>query len=380
MKPNSLLLLCCLLSSTLLFTACKKQLNEPATATDANMLASGVQARLSTNGIAGYDMRDGNDLGIAFDYTGTGKPDHLLLYRPGVGFIQIIRKTNGVFNAVYSSGNGIGGFDLKGLDRIIAFDYNSSGKMDHLLLYRRMSGRVMILKNTNGVFTQVYNSPSGIGGYPVIEPRDEVIAFDYNGTGKKDHLIFYAPGTGKINIIKNTGGTFTSIYSSTTGIGGWDLKNNLDKIIAYDYNSDGRANYLLLTRPYIGMATILQNNSGTFTPVFTSTHGIGGFDMVRQKDQVFAYDYDKSGKQDHLMLYRNEENYVFIVKRSGNTFTPVYASGFGIGGYRFNSWKDSMFPYDYNSTGIANHLFIYRAGDGFVSILENNNGVYTQVY
>ena len=58
-------------------------------------------------------------------------------------------------------GNGIGGYDLKSAaDRAFAFDYDSSGKLDHLALYRP-GGAVWILKNTGGQFAPVDQQGSG---------------------------------------------------------------------------------------------------------------------------------------------------------------------------------------------------------------------------
>ncbi len=43
------------------------------------------------NGIAGYDLKSVADRAFAFDYDGSGKLDHLALYRPGTGTIWILR-------------------------------------------------------------------------------------------------------------------------------------------------------------------------------------------------------------------------------------------------------------------------------------------------
>jgi len=45
---------------------------------------------------------------------------------------------------------------------------------------------------------------SGIGGYDLASPADRVFAFDYTSSGKLDHLVLYRPGTGTIWILQNT--------------------------------------------------------------------------------------------------------------------------------------------------------------------------------
>jgi hypothetical protein len=46
------------------------------------------------NGIGGYDLKSTADRAFAFDYDGSGKMDHLALYRPGTGTIWILRRTS----------------------------------------------------------------------------------------------------------------------------------------------------------------------------------------------------------------------------------------------------------------------------------------------
>lgn len=89
---------------------------------------------------------------------------------------------------------GIGDFDLLGgTDRVIAFDYAGSGRLNHLLAYRPGTGIVYILDNNAGSFASVYSDRGGIGGYDLLDAQDRIIAFDYAGTGRLDHLLVYRP-------------------------------------------------------------------------------------------------------------------------------------------------------------------------------------------
>jgi len=45
-------------------------------------------------GIGGFDLSNGGDRLFAFDYGGTGKLDHLVCYRPGTGTIWILKKVS----------------------------------------------------------------------------------------------------------------------------------------------------------------------------------------------------------------------------------------------------------------------------------------------
>jgi hypothetical protein len=109
-----------------------------------------------------------------------------------------LKNKDGVFSPVYTAGKGIAGFDLhKPADRVFAFDYDGSGKLDHLVMYRPGTGAICIAKNKDGVFFPVYRTGGrGIGGFDLKNPADRIFAFDYNGSGKLDHLVVYRPGTG----------------------------------------------------------------------------------------------------------------------------------------------------------------------------------------
>jgi hypothetical protein len=104
-------------------------------------------------------------------------------------------------------GDGVGGYDLKdNRDRAFAFDYDGSGKLDHLVLYRPGTGAIYFLKNNAGQFTKLPGSTGdpgiGVGGYNLKDNRDRAFAFDYDGSGKLDHPVLYRPGTGTIWFFK----------------------------------------------------------------------------------------------------------------------------------------------------------------------------------
>ncbi|MFG1682743.1 S1 family peptidase [Nonomuraea sp. NPDC049269] len=324
----------------------------------------------SLSGIGGYDLADNRDQVVAFDYEHSGKLDHLLLYRPGSEIVFIVkRNTDGTYAPVYSSTSGIGGYDLKdSRDRIIAFDYTGSGKLDHLLLYRPGAQTAWILEHGAGnAFRAVFHSSAGIGGYDLNSAEDQIIAFDYEHSGKLDHLLLYRPGTGMAHILRHSGGaTFTQVFATADGgIGGYDLKDSRDRIIAFDYTSSGKQDHLVLYRPGGQTAWILQHGAGNaFTAVFHSSTGIGGYDLKSTADRIIAFDYEQSGRLDHLLLYRPGGQTAWILQHgAGNAFTAVFHSSTGIGGYDLKLAKDRIIAFDYRSTGGQSSLFLYRPGD-----------------
>jgi hypothetical protein len=125
---------------------------------------------------------------------------------------------------------------------------------------------VYILTNDRGTFRPVFNGGrAGIGGFDLLNERDQIIAFDYNSLGKLDHLLVYRPGKGIVYILTNDRGTFRPVFNGgRAGIGSYDVGHELDRIIAFDYDSSGKPDHLLLYRPGAGFVHILANRRGEF--------------------------------------------------------------------------------------------------------------------
>lgn len=345
----------------------------------------------SVDGIGGFDLKSSADRILAFDYDHSGKNDHLVLTRAGTGIVWILKNTVGVFTPIYQQGDplrgiggqGIGGFDLKSAaDKRFAFDYDHSGNLDHLVFYRPGTGIFSIVKHTNGNFSRV-SRPSdvgkGVGGFDLSSPNDLAFAFDYDQTGKQDYIVLYRPGTGAFTILKNNNGTFQPVYNqgnSGRGIGGYDLRDPRDRAFAFDYDRSGYNDHIALYRPGTGTFWIIKNRNGLFEPVYRQGDpgsGIGGYDLKSIQDKVFGFDADNSGRDDHLVLYRPGGGAIFIVKNFSGEFLAVWhqgESGQGIGQYDLKSRNDLAFGFDYESTGRSNYLTLYRPGTGKISILK----------
>jgi hypothetical protein len=275
-------------------------------------------------GIGGYDLKSPADKAFAFDYEHSGKLDYMVLYRPGGGAFYILKNDNGNFTSVYSQ-SGIAGYDFASPnDRAFAFDLDHSGKLDYIAAYRPGSGSIWILENNNGAFSAILNSGYGIGGYDLLSTADSAIAFDYEHTGKMDYIILYRPGTGIIWIIKHDGNDFIPVYQqgdpgNGTGIGGFDLDNPVDSVFAFDYNSIGRQDNLVFYRPGTGIIEIIKNSNGIFTPVYGQHNpngGIGGYDLKSSADRGYTFDYRQIGKLDHMVFYRPGAQKIYIIEKS----------------------------------------------------------------
>jgi DNA-binding winged helix-turn-helix (wHTH) protein len=325
-------------------------------------------------GIGGYDFRSPADQAFAFDYDHSGKLDHLVLYRPGAGKTAIVKNFGQDFVPVHE-GQGIGGYELKSdADRAFAFDYDHSGKLDHLVLYRSGTDILWIVKNVDGAFTPVYKrqgstQAAGNGTRDQQSGAEQIFAFDYDHSGKLDYLARYSPGNETLSILKNTGGTLTEVYAhsiASVDIGGDTPKASASHAFAFDYDQSGKPDHVVLYRPGVGTISILKNIDGTMIPVYQGI-GIGGYDLKSPNDRVLAFDYDHSGKSDHLLLYRPGSGLVSVLKNSKGRFAAE-VEGNGAGGFDLKSPHDRGVAFDYDHSGKQDHIVFYRSGTGVVCI------------
>ncbi|MEU8419636.1 hypothetical protein AB0C15_02015 [Micromonospora sp. NPDC048835] len=213
---------------------------------------------------------------------------------------------------------------------------------------------------------------SGIGGFDLNKTQDRIVAFDYLHRGKLDHLLIYRPGTGIVWIVeRRPDGTFAPVFTSTTGIGGFDLKGPQDQVIAYDYYHTGKLDTLVLYRPGQGAVFIVTRApDGTMWPVHRSASGgIGGFNLNKPQDRIVAFDHQHTGNPDHLALYRPETGILFVVQhRPDDTFAAVFRARQGVAGFNLGDASDQMISYDMDHEGRPDRLLMYRPGDGDVAI------------
>jgi len=379
-----------------------------------------LDVNLALAGIGGFDLTTQADRVFALAYVDNGKPirgtgtlDHLALYRPGKGAFYLVAPDgegpdkNVRFTPLYKQpqgGSGIGTFDLAdSRDRIIAFDGTSSGKPDHMLCYRPGKKIAQVLKHDGAdkdgtpTFSTVYKHTDGIAGFDLASDADRVLAYDLESTGKLDHLVIYRPSQGAVSVIQRDSGAganpmvFSALYKQPqggSGIGTYDLTSDRDRIIAFDAAGTGKLDHLLCYRPGKGIAFFLRpdgvGTSGlTFTPIYKGTSGIGEFDLSVTTDQVIAYDFDGSGKLDHLVLYRpgtssTRKGVLFIIKCTKSNgslvFTTVYRTDQkpDIGGFELTSLYDQVIAYDFDGSSKLDHLLLYRPGNGIVSLVKHN--------
>jgi len=330
------------------------------------------------SGIGGYDLLSPDDRVFAFDYLHSGSPDHLVLYRPGSCIIHILQNTNGNFERVYpqgDQGNGIGGYDLADpRDRVFPFDYEHSGKLDYLVAYRPGTRTIWILQNKDGEFSPVFRCPEdGISGWYLRDAVDRIFAFDYDNSGCQDHLVLHRRGLSAL-FLKNQNGQFSEAPKPNNGFLAsaidFDQCGTIWDILAQDGLEDSG---FVPSRPmqfdYLPAGWRFEDVLPQFPDPdhwWQLSHSLNGQPVIKR---LFLYDYDGTGKADHLVLYQPGTGNILILRyRSGIFSTACEQSGIGL--YDLRSSQDRIFPFAYFPKGKASELCLYRPGTGTFWILR----------
>lgn len=273
---------------------------------------------------------------------------------------------------------GIGGFDFhRAGDQAVAFDFERSGKQDHLLMYRPGSNIVIISRWDAGDprdpaddrYVEVFRSTQGIGGAALTGTADRIVPFDYDHDGFMDDLAVYRPGTERrLTIVTHGGGTsFTTAYTTV-----WTLLQSADaQVLAYDFDRDGAMDDLLAYRPNANQIAVVSKGTGDgfVDKVAPATGVLPGYTMGAA-DRIIAFDYDHTGRADDLFVYRpgstQQQLHVFT-RGSGNTFTKAYATFW----WMFQWANAHAIAYDYDHDGRSDDILAYRSGqDGHYSIVS----------
>ena len=296
---------------------------------------------------------------------------------PSPGDIEGVVAMYGPYKtATFGNGGGISDYDLKGIeDSAFAFDYDHSGKQDHLVLCRPGNGVLFILKNKpqNNIHT-IFRSTTGLGGFDLRSPIDRGFAFDYDHSGKMDHIVFFRAGHGVVFIVRNQGGIFTPVYSSgrSRGIGNFDFMSPNDRCFAFDFDQTGRQDHIFCYRAGDGIVSIIRHNyNGTFESVYTSLSGIAGFDLRYNLDIIVPADCEGQGQLNYLIAYRPGKGVFWPVKHSRDNpseFISILPKtmrvGQGIPSFNGVNGYDLLDPNDRIIGLPMGRLIVFRPGYG----------------
>ena len=259
---------------------------------DLDVLISGntgaaLVTQIWTNTGSGFSQLPTTISGPAFssavwgDYDNDGDLDVLLSGSTGTIVTEIWTNTGGAFSKLTTSITGVyWGSTVWG-------DYDNDGDLDILLSGRDGAGALVtqIWTNTGGAFSKLTTSITGVY-------QSSAAWGDYDNDGDLDVLVagntsFGSTG-GVTQIWTNTGGTFSKLTTSITGV--------YQGSVAWgDYDNDGDLDVLLSgLNGTVRVTEIWTNTAGSFSKLTTSIPGVN--------DCSVAWgDYDNDGDLDVLV-------------------------------------------------------------------------------
>ncbi|MFE7503802.1 trypsin-like serine protease [Promicromonospora sp. NPDC057488] len=336
-------------------------------------------------------LNNAADQVVAMDYDHDGLDDDLVTYRPvsgGFGQVSVVTWDAATDTYVPLAGprdGGLGGFDLtNGADRLVPFEGPGTGSRTLVLGYRpgaKSAWAIKRLDRGESQYELAHQSSTGLAGFDLSNAGDKVIAYDFDHSGRADHVVLYRPG-GRLVVIaeRRPDGAYAEVYRGT-GIGDWPLDNTADKMVAFDLEGDGKLDDLLVYRPGVGSAEVRnvavysRDTSGQFVKKYQNAWGIvnGGTDP-----QLVPVDYDGDGRLDEIMQYDPRAGGTAAVV-AGPDFAYVLPHTTSLGGWTFAA-GDRVVPFDRDHDGKPNDLFVYRPGTAqkYAVVSRDDSSAYTK--
>jgi hypothetical protein len=288
-------------------------------------------------GIGGFDLTSTRDRALAFDYRSTGRQDHLVFYRPGSGTATVLEKAVGRYDLrlmpglasedeIQSAGKDlIVVADVGGVLRFRIFDREGQ----HRGYFKENLGHdEFLIEEKVQMLGELRDRLRGLWPPHVLarSEKDSVISAVATIFGRNvSSFLGSDPDADRLEV-------FTPVFGrgSSDGIGDYDLSFPDDRAIAFDLESRGNLDHLVLYRPGTGMIHIKKFErvsafTRTIRHVFTSASGgIGGYDLRSPNDQLVAFDYEGNGRLDHLVAYRAGQGICWVLRHEGDKFRPIY--------------------------------------------------------
>jgi uncharacterized protein (TIGR03437 family) len=271
-------------------------------------------------------------------------------------------------------GNGKGGFTLAagspfaagtGPASVAVGDFNGDGNQD-LAIANEYSGTVtVLLGNGAGGFTAAPGSPVAAGSAPY-----SIAVGDFNGDGVQDLAVADANGfANSVTVLLGNGtGGFTPARGSPFAVGKTPYA-----VVVGDFNGDGiqdlaTANFDYDSTTGLGTGTVtvlLGNGSGGFTPSPGSPFTVGN-----ASQSIAVGDFNGDGIQDLVTASIELDGVAVLLGDGKGGFTPAPGSPFAIGqGFL------SVAVGDFNGDGIPD--LVAAENLGVIVLLGNGLGGFT---
>jgi YD repeat-containing protein len=198
-----------------------------------------------------YDLYPG-------DFNGDGLTDLLYVAKdPGSLSGILLSDGVGVNNPIQSWDSRYLGIPWSaGLYNVIVADFNGDGKAD-IFLQRKTPGDHYLLLSAGGLIVAINQTiPNGAVGVNWSADQHRLVAGDFNGDGRADLFLQAADATGlNAVVLTDSAGQFTAVQpdqSWSDGYAGLKWAASEASVYAADFNGDSRADLLVQANPLPG--------------------------------------------------------------------------------------------------------------------------------
>lgn len=282
---------------------------------------------------SGFPIDRVGDRMVAGDLDGDGRDD-LATVMPrctGGARVHVWQSTGRAF----AYGGDPGALDLDDVDlarvagRVVAGDFDGDGA-DDLALVEQTSGTAVAIRVALGGDADALIDGGAWWtvdrGYDLANVGDRVVAADFDGDGRDDLAMAYQypDGTFRFHVWRGTGSALA--YDGATGwytSGSFTLSRVGGRMVAGDFDRDGRADIAMLYGS--GSASTLHAwiaGDGRFTHQASRWSVESGYSLASVGDRMVAGDFDRDGRDDVATAYQYADGtFRFHVWRAtGTTF------------------------------------------------------------
>ncbi|MBN2177467.1 MAG: VCBS repeat-containing protein [Demequinaceae bacterium] len=325
------------------------------------------------------------DRTVEGDFDGNGYADVAILYSDGFGaHIDVGLSTETGFLFEGDTWWSKDGYDLGNVaDRIVAGRFNSDEKDDIAVIYSdgvNGSHFDVWLSNADGTgFTlQDGENENPVWGtlaptYNLDSVDGRMVAGNFDGDPENldDIATFYEYGDAGvfIHVWSSNGSSFVYDNSWWTVSSGYPGGSVADRMVAGDFNSDGRDDIATFYKYGSSARIHVWLSNGSSFPSLTSWwYASSGYDLNQVADRMVAGDFNEDGRDDIATFYdygAGARIHVWQASTTGSSFAYQGSEGWWASdNYALENVDNRMVAGDFNNDGTHDFATFYADGNG----------------
>ena len=279
-----------------------------------------------------------------------------------------------------SNGRGLVIFDEQVLSTLSG-DFNGDGNADIVVIYDYGGGQTNVIvwlgSGTSFSSGKIWydSGPNGLNPNLI---KGRIVSGDFTNDGRADIAMIYDCGNAlsQLYVLVSTGTSFTRQLWADTGIGNCEAGRLIGRVVAGDFNGDGKRDIAGMYRyDNEEMGIIVWKGQLTTFNNFEIWHKSGAWqcDATRFTGRVVASDFDGDGKHDVAGLYDygNEDTGILVYKSQGTSFSN-FATWYRSGAWQCdaNRLTDKVVAGDFNGDSKFEVIGMYRyPGESFKALM-----------